>query len=194
MTTVQDKARAGADPARAARALGGETLESWASAWSLAFLRIMYGLLWLQQAAWKTPPDFGRGAGDGLWYWLNQAVQHPTWSLHHAFLAHVVLPNFVLFGWLTLATELFIGFTMTFGFLSRLGALVGLLQSINVALSVLRIPNEWPWSYYMLMGYGLLFLTSRAGHTLGLDGLLTRRLATVSPSGWIRRLLAFAIA
>lgn len=51
---------------------------------------------------WKVPPDFGMKAGDGLWYWLNQAIQHQTWSVHHAFLTNVVLPHFILFGYLTL--------------------------------------------------------------------------------------------
>lgn len=69
--------------------------------WTVGLLRIMYGILWLQQAKWKVPPDFGMKAGDGLWYWLNQAIQYPTWSVHHAFLTNVVLPHFILFGYLT---------------------------------------------------------------------------------------------
>ncbi len=84
---------------------------------------------------WKVPPDFGMKAGDGLWYWLNQAIQHPTWSVHHAFLTNVVLPNFILFGYLTLLTEAFIGLSLTFGLFARLGGLVGCLMAINVTLS-----------------------------------------------------------
>ncbi len=144
---------------------------------TVGLLRIVYGLLWIQQAAWKVPPDFGRTAGDGLWYWLNQAVQHPTWSLHHAFLTSVVLPNFILFGYLTLFTELFIGLTLLLGLFSRLGALVGLAMSINITLSVLKVPHEWPWSYLMLIGYSLLFLSFRSGRSLGLDGFLSRWLS-----------------
>lgn len=141
-------------------------------------LRIMYGILWLQQAKWKVPPDFGMKAGDGLWYWLNQAIQHPTWSVHHAFLTNVVLPNFVLFGYLTLLTEAFIGLSLTLGLFARLGGLVGFLMAINVTLSVLSAPNEWPWTYFMLIGYSLLFLSFPSGRVLGLDAVLSRWLAT----------------
>ena len=92
----------------------GEALwESRATGLVVGLLRIMYGILWLQQAMWKVPPDFGMKAGDGLWYWLNQAIQHPTWGVHHAFLTKVVLPNFILFGYLTLLTEAFIGLSLT---------------------------------------------------------------------------------
>ena len=141
---------------------------------TLGGLRIMYGILWLQQAMWKVPPDFGMKAGDGLWYWLNQAVQHPTWSVHHAFLTKVVLPNFVLFGYLTLLTEAFIGLSLTLGLFARLGGLVGFLMAINVTLSVLRVPNEWHWTYFMLIGYSLLFLSFPSGRSLGFDSVLLR--------------------
>ncbi|MBI2882415.1 MAG: TQO small subunit DoxD [Candidatus Methylomirabilis oxyfera] len=144
---------------------------------TVGVLRIMYGILWLQQAKWKVPPDFGMKTGDGLWYWLNQAIQYPTWSVHHAFLTNVVLPNFILFGYLTLLTEAFIGLSLTFGLFARLGGLVGLLMAINVTLSVLKAPNEWHWTYFMLIGYSLLFLSFPSGRMLGLDSLLSRRLA-----------------
>jgi len=145
--------------------------------WTVGVLRIMYGILWLQQAKWKVPPDFGMKAGDGLWYWLNQAIQYPTWSVHHAFLTQVVLPHFILFGYLTLLTEAFIGLSLTFGLFARLGGIVGCLMAINVTLSVLRAPNEWHWTYFMLIGYSLLFLSYPSGRMLGLDSLLARWLA-----------------
>lgn len=152
---------------------------------TLAGLRIMYGILWIQQARWKVPPDFGRSSNGGLWYWVHEAIKYPTLGAHQAFLQQVVVPNFILFGWLTLFTELFIGTTHLLGGLTRLGALVGLAMSINVTLSVFRVPNEWPWTYAMLIGYSILFLTQRAGHTLGIDGLLIHWLQRW-PQGWAR--------
>lgn len=162
--------------------------------WTVGVLRIMYGLLWLQQASWKVPPDFGQKAGDGLWFWLNQAVQHPTWSVHHAFLTKVVLPNFILFGYLTLLTEAFIGFTMFLGLFARLGALAGFLMSLNITLSVLRVPNEWVWTYLMLIGYSLLFLSMRPGRCLGLDGLLARWVGEAATRrGTVAKLLSLVV-
>ncbi|MEJ7705928.1 MAG: hypothetical protein WKF82_00865 [Nocardioidaceae bacterium] len=32
----------------------------------LAGVRILVGLLWLYNLAWKRPPDFGKDAGNGL--------------------------------------------------------------------------------------------------------------------------------
>lgn len=158
---------------------------------TLGALRIMYGILWLQQAKWKVPPDFGMKAGDGLWYWLNQAIQHPTWSVHHEFLTNIVLPNFILFGYLTLLTEAFIGLSLTLGLFARLGGLVGLLMAINVTLSVLRAPHEWHWTYFMLIGYSVLFLSFPSGRILGLDSLLSRWLE--KKRGPIAQLLSWIV-
>src|SRR5574337_2219473 len=102
----------------------GGMQESLLFRFTVGVLRIMYGILWLEQAKWKVPPDFGMKAGDGLWYWLNQAIQYPTWSVHHAFLTNVVLPNLILFGYVTLLTEAVIGLSLTFGLFARLGGLV----------------------------------------------------------------------
>lgn len=172
----------------------GEALwESKVTGLVVGLLRIMYGILWFQQALWKVPPDFGRKAGDGLWYWLNQAIQHPTWSVHHAFLTKVVLPNFLLFGYLTLLTEAFIGLSLTFGLFARLGALVGFGMSINVTLSVLRVPHEWHWTYLMLIGYSLLFLALRSGRSLGIDALIHRWLMRRPSRGRLVKILAWVV-
>jgi thiosulfate dehydrogenase [quinone] large subunit len=85
---------------------------SWASPVSpyvLGILRIAYGVLWLQQAMWKVPPDFGLARGDGLYYWTQEMVKYSFLAPHKFFVASVVLPNFLLFAWITLLTELFIG-------------------------------------------------------------------------------------
>jgi len=151
---------------------------SWASPISpyvLAILRIAYGLLWLQQTTWKVPPDFGMARGDGLFYWTQQMAQYSFLPPHKFFVESVVLSHFLLFAWLTLLTELFIGFSHLLGLLNRLGALAALAMTTNLFIGLARHPAEWPWSYLMLMGYALLFLATHPGHIWGLDGLLTRR-------------------
>ena len=142
----------------------------------MAILRMSYGVLWLQQAKWKVPPDFGLASKAGLFYWTNEMVKYSFLPPHRFFVESVVLPNFLVFAWLTLVTELFIGFSHLVGLVSRLGALAAFAMSANLLVGLARHPGEWPWSYVMLLGYALLFLGAHPGRVLGLDGWLSRRL------------------
>ncbi|HWU41124.1 MAG TPA: TQO small subunit DoxD [Candidatus Acidoferrum sp.] len=146
------------------------------SPYALAILRIAYGILWLQQAMWKVPPDFGLAKGDGLYYWTKQIAEYSWLAPHKFFVQSVVLPHFLLFAWLTLLTELFIAFSHLVGIAGRLGALAALALSTNLVFGLARHPSEWPWSYLMMVGYALLFLTTHPGRVLGLDGWLSRYL------------------
>jgi thiosulfate dehydrogenase [quinone] large subunit len=166
---------------------------SWTGAgtpYVLASLRILYGILWLQQATWKVPPDFGLANKDGLFYWTAQMVKYSFLPPHRLFVESVVLPNFLLFAWLTLLTELFIGFSHLLGVVSRLGALAALAMSGNLLVGLARHPGEWPWSYVMLLGYALVFLSAHPGRILGLDGRLSRRLSApaLADRPWARAL------
>ncbi len=160
------------------------------SPYALATLRIAYGILWLQQAMWKVPPDFGMARGDGLYYWTKQMAQYSFLAPHKFFVQSVVLPHFLLFAWLTLVTELFIALSHLLGIASRLGALAALAMSTNLLIGLARDPSEWPWSYLMLMGYSVLFLTTHPGRVLGVDGWLARHLAPADGIGrpWAKAL------
>jgi thiosulfate dehydrogenase [quinone] large subunit len=144
------------------------------SPYVLAVLRISYGILWLQQAMWKIPPDFGMAHDDGLFYWTKEMTKYSFFAPHKFFVESVVLPHFLLFAWLTLLTELFIAFTHLLGLASRLGALAALAMSTNLLIGLARQPNEWPWSYLMMVGYSLFFLSTHPGRVLGLDGRLSQ--------------------
>ena len=144
------------------------------SPYVLAILRIAYGVLWLQQAMWKIPPDFGMAHGDGLYYWTQQMAQYSFLAPHKFFVQSVVLPHFLLFAWMTLLTELFIGFSHLFGIASRLGALAAFAMSTNLLIGLARHPSEWPWSYLVLTGFSLMFLSTHPGRVLGLDGRLSK--------------------
>jgi hypothetical protein len=54
-----------------------------------------------------------------------------------------------------------------------LGALAALAMSTNLLIGLARQPNEWPWSYVMMVGYSLIFLSTHPGRVLGLDGRLS---------------------
>ena len=165
----------------------------WASVgtpYILGVLRVSYGILWLQQTLWKIPPDFGMASNSGLFYWTKEMVKYSFLPPHRFFVEAIVLPNFILFGWLTLLTELFIGFSHVLGIFGRLGALVALAMSTNLLIGLGRNPVEWPWSYLMLIGFSLLFLSTHPGRVVGLDAWLYRRLDERAVAGrtWARYL------
>lgn len=137
--------------------------------------RSLIGLMWLISLRWKLPPTFMPAEGRGLRDWLELEVAHPTVGLYADFVAGVVMPNFLLFAWLTFLVELAIGLSLSLGLFSKAGAFLGLLWSFNLAIGLLSVPGEWPWSYLMLIMWHGLFLVSTRHQTWGLEALLRRR-------------------
>ncbi len=141
----------------------------------VAVVRIMLGLLWIQAAGWKTPPDFGQDSGGGLFRYTNYAVDHPVFPPFSWVIETVVLPHFALFGYLTLVVEASIGAFLLVGLATRLWALIGILQTTAITLSVLNAPHEWPWAYYLMFAAHVVVLATAAGRSGGVDGLLRSR-------------------
>lgn len=142
---------------------------------ALSGCRSLIGLLWLASLRWKLPPAFIAPAGQrGLMDWLQLEVAHPTIGLYAGFVANVVIPNFILFAWLTFLIELVTGLSLTLGLFSRLGAFLGLLWALNLTIGLLSVPGEWPWSYLMLVMWHGLFLVSTRHQQWALDALWRR--------------------
>ena len=176
---------------------GGNSVAGWLSAtaplWPLALARIVYGVLWWQQSKWKVPSDdFGRTSGGGLWYWVQQEIQHPTVGAYKDFLVSVMIPNWTFFGYMTLITETFIGVTLVLGLFTRLGALVAVGMAVNITIGILSVPHEWVWTYVMLIMFAVIFLLAGAGRSLGVDAFLGPRLDRAGAAGSrVARLLAW---
>jgi thiosulfate dehydrogenase (quinone) large subunit len=100
----------------------------------------------------------------------------------------VILPNFTLFGWLTLILESSIGAFLLIRLVTRLWALVGIGQTIAITLSVLYTPGEWAWSYFLMLLAHLTLFATAAGRYYGLDGVLRPR--WLAAPGRLPRLLA----
>lgn len=139
---------------------------------AMALVRITAGLLWLTNAGWKTPPDFGEASGRGLYRFTLEAVEHPVFAPYTWVVEEIVLPNFVAFGWVVLLTEAALAAFLLLGLGTRLWAAVGLVQSVAIGLSVALAPNEWPWSYVLMVAVHVTLVATAAGRTWGLDGLL----------------------
>jgi thiosulfate dehydrogenase (quinone) large subunit len=162
-----------------------------AGRWFVAGVRIVLGLLWLTNAGWKTPPDFGREAGRGLFRYTSFAVEHEVFAPFAFFVREIVIPNFTLFGWMTLLVEAALGSFLILGLGTRLWALIGAAQAALITLSTLNAPGEWNWGYYMFVAIHLLLFATAAGRFGGLDGLLRPQWER-GDSLWSRVLLRFS--
>jgi thiosulfate dehydrogenase [quinone] large subunit len=154
----------------------GEPLASRTSRALIPVVRIGVAVLWIQNVGWKGPPTFGHDANpSGLYSFTSYAVEYPVFPPYSWLVEHLVLPNFTFFGWSVLLVESAVGAFLLIGLATRFWALVGIAQTVAITLSVLNAPNEWPWSYFlMLLVHAALFATA-AGRYAGLDGLLRPR-------------------
>lgn len=134
-------------------------------------VRILVGLMWLFNVAWKRPPDFGQTKGGGLYGFTGYAVSNPVFPPFSWVIEHVVLPQFTAFGWGVLAAETLLAVALLSGAWVRLAALIGVAQSLAIGLSVAKAPNEWPWSYLLMVAVHLLLLFAGAGRYLAVDAL-----------------------
>ena len=134
-----------------------------------AGVRITIGCLWLANTEWKIPTSFNavksfttNGTADAV----------SAFAPYTYIVKKLVLPNFGLFGWLTLLLELSLGAFLILGLGTRLWALIGAGQATAIGLSVMFQPGEWPWAYVMMVVCHLMIFSLAAGRTGGLDGVL----------------------
>ena len=138
----------------------------------IAGIRIAIGVMWLTNTRWKTPTDFGRSGGGGLYGYTKDAVDHPVFAPYSWVVEHVVLPNFTVFAWGVFLLEVSLGAFLLLGLASRFWGLVGAAQSLAIGLSVARTPNEWAWAYLLMIAANLAIAATAAGRYAGLDGVL----------------------
>src|SRR6266498_933418 len=85
-------------------------------------------------------------------------------------------------------SESSLGAFLLIGLATRLWALVGVAQSLVIALSVLNAPGVWHWAYYLMIAAHLMLFAVGAGRCGGLDGVL-RPVWQASHSRWSRLLV-----
>jgi len=98
--------------------------------------------------------------------------------LNAAFLEGFVEPNIRWFGWFIWGAEAFIFLSLFFGLFSRLGGLVAIAISGQLALGLAGISNpyEWEWSYNLMVLLSLVMFAFAPGRVFGLDAWLRPRL------------------
>jgi len=114
-------------------------------------------------------------------------------KLNGYFLEGVVQPNIRWFGWLIWGAEAFIFVSLFLGLFSRLGGLVaiGISGQLAVGLAGIGNPYEWEWSYNLMVLLSLLMFAFVPGRVLGIDAWLRPRLLRAAEEG---RRLARALA
>jgi len=147
------------------------------SARLMAVIRIGVALMWLTNLNWKTPPNFGSDDGGGLFRYTNDAVTHPVFGPYSWAVREAVLPNFHAFGWGVLLVESALAAFLLLGLGTRLWGVIGAVQSLAIGLSVALAPDEWAWSYYLMVMANLSLVATGAGRTWGLDGIVRPLLA-----------------
>ena len=159
------------------------------TAGAVVALRIVSSLAWLDSALVgkdaKFAPDFLSGAG------LSERVT--TTFVHTAlspalatFLRDTVLPHAQTFAVLIAVADLAIGFSLFFGFLTRLGGSLAILRAVTNVLIVGGAGTDTIGFNAMLATAGAIALVTGAGRRFGVDRALRARY----PSARFLRLLA----
>ena len=144
--------------------------------WTFA-TRVLIGAMWWQQSLWKPPPTYTTNADGtgGLRYWMEELVKYSAFSAQSTFVKDVVLKHFYFFAPQVYFAEVAIALSLVLGAFTRVGATLGFLMAVNLALGLYRAPYEWPWTYVFLVVLNGTFAVFRAGRSLGVDALLAHR-------------------
>lgn len=151
----------------------------------LAFLRIVVGLWFLKSLFTKLTIGLAWGVLPlpmATTRWINvmpklltrYAAENPI-DWYREFLLSTVIPNSHIFAHLTAVGEVAIGISLTFGFLTALGAFFGFFQVIFYGLAVQHMSSGQQGFHVMLLSMMVAFFFARAGRWLGIDGWLVRR-------------------
>ena len=161
----------------------------------MVLARLIIGYLWITQLGWKIPPTFGCPPGfavstsytartSGLCDWTGLMAVYSKLPAHAAFVKSFIIPNIAWVGWGVWLLEAFIAASLVLGLLTRLGALAGILQAVNLYIGLTAVPHEWYWTYGMLITLHLIFFCVPPGRTLGIDAWLrSRRFGTTGKDG-----------
>lgn len=154
----------------------------------LTLFRIGAGYLWFNQLSWKAPwlnagfgcdaYRFNPPAGQelhGLCDWMQREVTYPTIGLYGDFVKNIVIPGFDLFSWLTIFTEGFIAFSLIFGFLTRLGGLLGAGWGLSLLIGLSSVPGEHWYDFLVYIIPPAIFFVIGARNQFSIDALLAKR-------------------
>jgi hypothetical protein len=130
--------------------------------WVPDVLRWTAGLLWLSNAGWKVPPNFGRSGDEcrSLCRYIEDGVDHPVLPGSSWVFENLFVPNLTVFGWTTVLLEVALAALLISGRHLRVAAVLGVAQSAGIGLAVANADGEWYWSYALMVGLHLAVLVT----------------------------------
>jgi thiosulfate dehydrogenase [quinone] large subunit len=172
---------------------GGKELDIFGR-YGMVAARLIIGYLWITQIAWKMPPTFGcppnfavstslQQRTSGLCDWTGLMAIYSKVPLHAAFVKNIIIPNISWMGWGIWLMEVIIAGSLILGLFTRLGALIGFVQAVNLYIGLTALPFEWYWTYGMLYTLELIFFFVPPGRTLGIDAWLRPKLFNAAEQG-----------
>ena len=152
----------------------------------IAFLRIVFGLVFLTNGLAKVGFDFPVLPGflidyDGAKNILANNVQDHPVGIYQDLIENVVLEHFTPFGIALTLTELFIGITLLTGAFASVGALIGAAATLHINFSTLQgwHSGPWAWEEATLWAPLLMLALVGAGRYWGLDTWAGRKLPKI---------------
>ena len=143
---------------------------------TIAIVRILTASIFILFGQYKLfTPAFAHG---GFEQYVSGFVQSQAVGFYRGFLAAVVLPHPVLFGYLVGVLELVIGLCLLVGFWVRAASVLGALHMLSLTLATWWGPgHDAPmWQYFgaeldhlPLLFLFVIFFMADSGQTWGLD-------------------------
>ena len=139
----------------------------------LAILRIGVGLWWLESVRHKNIPDFVRGGSMG---WVESLTKDHPIPAFASMVRRVSLSTprrRVVTSWLVVLGEFSVGVSLTLGFLTPAGAIVGAFLNLNYFL-LAGVPGDYgeQGQNSMMFLISVVIFANGAGMTWGLDAAL----------------------
>ena len=179
---------------------------------AIAIASIGLGYLFFTQLWWKVPPEFGcrqEFTKGGLCFFIQEEVDiandpnkllkadivssNPgsevyvpiglATRINGFFIETVVQPNIRWFGYMIWLTEAWIFVSLCLGFFSRLGALAAIGMGAQLMIGLSNAPNEWEWSYILIVLLAIVLFGIAPGRYFGLDRLLRPRFRALKERG-----------
>ena len=129
-------------------------------------------MLWLANLAWKLPPTSGATTRRVFSTTSSSPAEHAVGAPLRTLANGVLIPHFTLFGWIVFLVELVVGLSLLLGLWTRIGALLGVGQALAITLLVVRAPDEWIWTFLLLIAMSLVVALTPSGARLSVDSRL----------------------
>ncbi len=106
-------------------------------------------------------------------------------QINGAIVDNIIIPNINIMGYLIFLAESSIVILVGLGLFSRLGGLIALAVSAQLAVGLAGIPSpyEWEWSYLTMVFLSLFVIAMAPGRFFGIDTLLIPRLKKMAANG-----------